>query len=315
MPGRNANLASYRNGYQGSEKDDEITGSVGTHLSTFFRENDTRLGRWWGIDPKTGLTPWESPYSSMGGNPIWHNDPLGDKFKVGTKDEQAKADVKSITKEKNQKHIKFDNLTGEVSLDFGNMSQKRIDRKLRKDEGLALVNELVNAVDNAGNEIEFFYGTEGLTQIGLENPEMQKNVSDYYSNIDDLSTKGGMTHTSEGGYNPKAFVLNASTQQYASKSDYGLKPVDQFDAKVFIGQGTFYTEIATRDANFNDNGIITGYGPWKKSSIEIKRSDVVRHELKESLLRTLYGYCYDTAHKEAGGSDSQSYFVPKNKSE
>ena len=69
----------YRFGFnKGSEKDDEITGVTGSHYTTFYRELDTRVVRWWTIDPKTSLTPWESPYTSMGNNPIWFNDPLGD---------------------------------------------------------------------------------------------------------------------------------------------------------------------------------------------------------------------------------------------
>lgn len=73
---------SYRYGYQGSEKDDEITGVEGAHITTFFREGDTRLAKWWSIDPKAARQPWHSPYSFMGGNPILNNDVLGDIIKI-----------------------------------------------------------------------------------------------------------------------------------------------------------------------------------------------------------------------------------------
>lgn len=42
MPGRQFNQTSYKYGYQGSEKDDEISGA-GNHFITEFREGDTRL--------------------------------------------------------------------------------------------------------------------------------------------------------------------------------------------------------------------------------------------------------------------------------
>lgn len=79
MPGRSFSANTYNYGYQGSLKDDEIKGS-GNSYSTFYRELDTRGGRWWSIDPKTKA--WESPYVSMGNNPIWFNDPLGDDIKT-----------------------------------------------------------------------------------------------------------------------------------------------------------------------------------------------------------------------------------------
>ena len=69
---------AYKFGYQGSEKDDEIAGVTGAHYTTFFRELDTRIGRWWAVDPDGDQTPWQSPYCSMDNNPIWLNDPLGD---------------------------------------------------------------------------------------------------------------------------------------------------------------------------------------------------------------------------------------------
>jgi hypothetical protein len=78
MPERSIASEDYRFGYnKGSEKDDEIAGA-GNHFTTFFREGDTRLGTWWGVDPKADEQPWQSPYSYMDGNPIAKNDPDGD---------------------------------------------------------------------------------------------------------------------------------------------------------------------------------------------------------------------------------------------
>ncbi|MCF6183419.1 MAG: hypothetical protein L3J56_02125 [Bacteroidales bacterium] len=97
----------YRFGYQGSEKDDEIYGSTGTAYTTHFRGLDTRVVRWWSIDPKTNLTPWESPYASMGLNPIWHNDPLGDIWgKPGDKADNK--DKKQADKMKQEFSVKRD---------------------------------------------------------------------------------------------------------------------------------------------------------------------------------------------------------------
>ncbi|MFO0355654.1 MAG: hypothetical protein ACK50A_01775 [Sphingobacteriaceae bacterium] len=76
MPGRLYNSANYRYGFNsGGEKDDEIIG-VGNLNTTFYRELDLRLGRWWAIDPKIEYS--ESPYASMRNTPIQTNDPKGD---------------------------------------------------------------------------------------------------------------------------------------------------------------------------------------------------------------------------------------------
>ena len=78
MPGRNASSGDYRYGYnKGSEKDDEITGITGSHITTEFRMLDTRIAKWWSIDPKTKELPHQSPYNSMDNNPILLNDEDG----------------------------------------------------------------------------------------------------------------------------------------------------------------------------------------------------------------------------------------------
>ena len=67
----------YRFGYQGSEKDDEVSGE-GNSYTTEFRQLDPRLGRWFSVDPI--FQPWQSPYTSMDNNPIGNTDVKGDKI-------------------------------------------------------------------------------------------------------------------------------------------------------------------------------------------------------------------------------------------
>lgn len=72
MPKRYGNSWSYKYGCQGSEKNEELKGE-GNSYTTFYRQLDPCLGRWFSVDPKTATTPWESPYMSMGNNPVWRN--------------------------------------------------------------------------------------------------------------------------------------------------------------------------------------------------------------------------------------------------
>ena len=95
MPEREYSAGSqYRYGYQGSEKDNEATGLNQAHFTTYFREGDTRLARWWSLDPVSYETPWESPYVLMGNNPILYNDVLGDKIRIKNIPRATKHDEK-----------------------------------------------------------------------------------------------------------------------------------------------------------------------------------------------------------------------------
>jgi RHS repeat-associated protein len=76
MPGRKYNAGEYRFGFNGQEKDDEITGVTGSHTTALFWEYDTRLGRRWNLDPKPNHTI--SNYATFTNNPIWFTDVLGD---------------------------------------------------------------------------------------------------------------------------------------------------------------------------------------------------------------------------------------------
>ncbi len=74
--GNSSGSAKYRWGFNGMEKDDVIKGN-GNSYTSFYRQYDPRLGRWFTIDPEIGYMPWQSPYVSMDNNPIYHNDPFG----------------------------------------------------------------------------------------------------------------------------------------------------------------------------------------------------------------------------------------------
>jgi hypothetical protein len=75
VPNRHGSSSSYRFGFNGQEKDNEIAG-VGNHNTALFWEYDTRLGRRWNLDPKPQISI--SDYAVNYNNPIQHCDPNGD---------------------------------------------------------------------------------------------------------------------------------------------------------------------------------------------------------------------------------------------
>jgi RHS repeat-associated protein len=76
MPGRSFSSGSYRYGFNGMEKDDEVKGS-GNSYTSYFRQYDPRLGRWNSVDPITASTPSWSPYRFGFNNPTLFIDPSG----------------------------------------------------------------------------------------------------------------------------------------------------------------------------------------------------------------------------------------------
>jgi RHS repeat-associated protein len=78
MPGRNGTASGekYRYGMNGMETNTEISGQFGNNYTTFFRQYDARLGRWFSTDPVIHTNA--SPYNGFDNNPILVADPRGD---------------------------------------------------------------------------------------------------------------------------------------------------------------------------------------------------------------------------------------------
>ncbi|SRX75232.1 toxin C-terminal domain-containing protein [Aequorivita antarctica] len=69
QPGRHANTADYRYGFQGQEMDDEVKGE-GNSINYKFRMHDPRVGRFFAVDPLSPQYPHYSPYSFSGNKVI-----------------------------------------------------------------------------------------------------------------------------------------------------------------------------------------------------------------------------------------------------
>ena len=74
MEGRGYSAKNYRYGFNGQEKDDEVSGE-GNSMTAEFWQYDSRLGRRFNLDPVPQITM--SDYSVNGNNPIYYIDPNG----------------------------------------------------------------------------------------------------------------------------------------------------------------------------------------------------------------------------------------------
>ena len=77
MNGRNFSTSSYRFGFNGKEKDDEVKSVSGGSLDFGARMYDARVGRWLSIDPLAAQYPFASPYHFALNTPIQAKDPDG----------------------------------------------------------------------------------------------------------------------------------------------------------------------------------------------------------------------------------------------
>jgi len=83
VPNRHGSSDSYRYGFQGQEKDDELRG-IGNSYDFGSRMLDPRVGRWFKTDMVFERYPYDSPYMFAGNSPISVIDPDGARKKKVT---------------------------------------------------------------------------------------------------------------------------------------------------------------------------------------------------------------------------------------
>ena len=81
VPSRHGSSDSYRYGFNGKEKDDEIKGE-GNSYDYGMRMYDPRSGKFFSVDPLTDTFPWYSPYQFAGNSPIAAIDLDGEEPKI-----------------------------------------------------------------------------------------------------------------------------------------------------------------------------------------------------------------------------------------
>lgn len=162
MPGRSFNSSNYRFGFNGKEKDDEITGVTGSHTTAMFWEYDTRILRRWNLDPKPD--PSISQYACFADNPIWFSDVLGDTVKLSTDFQKSKQWMDAYDK----------------------WSSSKAGKTFLKDYGINGKYEKISVTFNAINSPKGDEGTSARTEAFADNVGLTSQRA-----IDEMSGKGG----------------------------------------------------------------------------------------------------------------------------
>jgi len=194
----------HRHGYQGSERTPELKEN---HYTTEFRELDTRIGRWWALDPV--VHHHFSPYITMDNSPIMIYDPTGTDGKGNKKTGQISATV----------YFQFDD------------SDPRI-ANLTPGERQAYVNSFaaqvasdwnsynINGVQVNTSNVQFLIAPQGMTEKDLGKYENLLTVGFGTSLTDPrergLATNGLSFVRMDGRKNNTGYMVYNTNPSYAS---------------------------------------------------------------------------------------------------
>lgn len=168
--------------------------------------------------------PFLTAYSVFGNNPLLNTDYYGDVLKVG-KDAQSQNDIKDLAQSQNQKYIQIDP-TGMVSLNFGTLSIKDVNKILKQDDGLKLIQDL------SGSPKSYYYGTDDHTIAIDQGGRAYLQFYDSHNNNDSKPNT----------------MMNFSNNGHDSNNE-SIK-VPGYDGAVFFSANSTYTEDDGGGINF-----------------------------------------------------------------
>jgi hypothetical protein len=298
----------YRYGFNGQEKEKEITGSE-SHTSAEFWMYDTRLARRWEMDPKPNVS--FSPYSCFQLNPIFYFDTKGDT--VG-------GDMESYNTVKN------------YCVDKVNELGKSIEGIKDQIAKAPTTGESVDALSNELNKME---SEKSEFNAILEEYKALENSTDYYEVI--VKDPSKLTEGSGGstGYNSATGhidVVISSTMPLFEALPHELKHAYQFETEMLDfsyngrGGGTYdlqdeveaykrgqffgYYPGETIDAAWV---VARGYSSIAERTAQIKLSDCTncQYSFIKPSQQTTYKQVYDMQNKNSLSAGNAPKYIYK----
>ena len=151
-----SDIPHYRNLFNGQETDNEVYGN-GALFAFEYRMHDTRIGRFWSVDPLTAKFPWNSPYAFAENSPVGYLELEGlEKVCFGSKvvnfTGMSKEQVKTTLKRYNDYH-------------HGNISVSEI-MSTANDKEYWDVSDMTNVyMKSIGTRIEKYSGSQVSNEI------------------------------------------------------------------------------------------------------------------------------------------------------
>ena len=247
---RSGNIAGYRYGFNGQEKDDEVYGD-GKSMNFEFRMYDARLGRWWGVDPLQMKYPDLSPYSFVANNPILFIDMNGKEIWVGNIQYQPPQKRDAAYVEAMSKSDDFTRQTFEA-LDF------------LHSEG----------VENGVNRVQNLVETN--TRLTIQEKTDYLGFSGYNPENKTLSYSADIAVEMDDGQKMPAVVTLAHELDHAEKS---IVAYDKYEQAVAAGLPSsetdeLFSKAAMReDVNYEESAMRYGNFINKKAGGTYSRSD------------------------------------------
>ncbi len=244
MAGRNVNNANYRYGFNGKEKDDEVSGN-GNQYDYGDRNYNSRLGRWNSPDGKAAKYPQWSPYHFGYCNPVTTIDPNGDEnvVVVGAENHSETTGNKLMFMVQAIRQIrKYKDMSGEAT-NVLLFSHGYTEKQIKTFERVAKFYGVNNVVKISNvDEVVNYINSKDAKTVSLS----QERENDPISNMDAFShgLPGRITFDFDGG---------------VDNTNLTIEKVNQIDPKAFgkdpsTGAAPIFSSYACRTGTPDDDG-------------------------------------------------------------
>ena len=299
MSSRSYSSPVYRYGFNGQEKDDDVSGTGNTNYAEYW-EYDCRLGRRWNLDPKPN--PSISNYACFGNNPIWFNDVDGDSAAIHQKQPGAFNAMKSVLDDRFEGAVDFE-LAGsdnnKLTYTFNdtkiselakkkNITPKQYKDNLLKSESFKALDEIISSSKVANIDVYKTNDGERIARFGaVQTVDMEDILQ--FDKEDGLKAIGSfavLTHELSEAYNfqisqGKPSYWNWETKgrdwgkynaSYNIAHEYALKQQAKVMGVTRVDNGNF-TSVYGDDPNGPQQATVSIYNGQAKSQVNIYCKD------------------------------------------